>query len=47
MAAARAGIVDPASGRTLAELWAGSAEHGVAMQEVALPALPGALPGQG
>jgi len=41
------GIVDPASGRTLAELWAGSAEHGVAMQEVALPALPGALPGQG
>ena len=30
-------VVDPASGRTLAELWAGSPERGVAMAEVALP----------
>jgi 2-amino-4-hydroxy-6-hydroxymethyldihydropteridine diphosphokinase len=31
-------IVEPSSGRTLAELWVGSAERAVAMQEVKLPA---------
>lgn len=30
-------VVDPASGRSLAELWAASARRGVAMEEVALP----------
>lgn len=36
-------IVEPSSGRTLAELWAASGEHGVAMHEVALPAVSAAL----
>lgn len=37
--------VEPVSGRTLAALWAASAERGVAMAEVALPAAvtPGAV----
>ncbi|MEN1958524.1 2-amino-4-hydroxy-6-hydroxymethyldihydropteridine diphosphokinase [Luteimonas changyuni] len=30
-------VIEPSSGRTLAELWAGSDERGVLMQEVALP----------
>jgi 2-amino-4-hydroxy-6-hydroxymethyldihydropteridine diphosphokinase len=32
-------VVEPVSGRTLAELWAASDQRGVAMREVALPAL--------
>ena len=35
-------VVEPVSGRTLAELWAGSDERGVAMQEVLLPPPPAA-----
>lgn len=35
-------VVEPVSGRTLAELWAESGEHGVRMEEVALPGVPAA-----
>ena len=39
------GIVEPSSGRTLADLWRDSPERDVAMQEVALPAVADPVPG--
>ncbi|MGY1531472.1 2-amino-4-hydroxy-6-hydroxymethyldihydropteridine diphosphokinase [Luteimonas sp. A649] len=39
-------IVEPSSGRTLVELWAASGERGVAMHEVALPAVSAAPDGR-